>query len=57
MPISEKITKEILHLDADNAFKEMMIKILKKEDDGLSQKTYKAEYKSIVDEFIDKKGR
>lgn len=56
MPISEKISKEILQLDADKAFKEMMLKILKKEDDGLSQKTYKAEYKSIVDDFIDKKG-
>lgn len=56
MPISEKISKEIHQLDADKAFKEMMLKILKKEDDGLSQKTYKAEYKSIVDDFIDKKG-
>ena len=55
MPISEKITNEIRQLDADKAFKEMMAKILKEEDDGLSQKAYKAEYKALVDEFIGKK--
>lgn len=53
MPISEKITNEIRQLRVDKAFKEMMTKILKEEDDGLSQKAYKAEYKTIVDEFIE----
>ena len=55
MPISEKITDEIRRLNADKAFKEMMTTILRREDNGLTQKTYKAEYKSIVDGYITEK--
>lgn len=55
MPISEKIVSEVNQLDTDKAFKDMMIRILKEEDNGLSQKAYKAEYKAIVDEFIESK--
>ena len=56
MPISEKIVSEVNQLDTDKAFKDMMIRILKEEDNGLSQKAYKAEYKAIVDEFIERIG-
>ena len=52
MPISEKIAQEINRLPVDEAFKAMMTTLLKEEDEGLSQKAYKAEYKRIVDEFI-----
>ena len=55
MPISEKIVSEVNQLETDKAFKDMMIRILKEEDNGLSQKAYKAEYKAIVDEFIESK--
>ena len=52
MPISAKISNEIKQLDVDPAFKEMMTSILMREDEGLTQKTYKAEYKAIVDAYI-----
>lgn len=55
MPISDNIINEIKKLDADKSFKNLMTTILKQEDAGLSQKAYKAEYKSIVDAFIKKK--
>ena len=55
MPISEKIISEIQQLEVEKDFKEMMNKILEEEDNGLSQRAYKAEYKTIVDEYIKKR--
>lgn len=57
MPISAKINNEINQLDADSSFKKMMTDILKREDEGLTQKTYKAEYQAIVDAFIERGGK
>ncbi len=54
MPISDNISREIKRIKADSIFKDLMMEILTKEDEGLSSRTYKAEYKAIVDAFINK---
>lgn len=52
MPISENINKEISKLNVDDDFKRLMLDILRKEDEGVTSRTYKSEYSSIVDAFI-----
>ncbi len=52
MPISNNIIQEVNRLDIDQGTKDLMFSILKQEDEGLSIRTYKAEYKRLVDDFI-----
>lgn len=52
MPISENINKEITKLQVEDDFKKLMLDILRKEDEGVTSRTYKGEYSSIVDAFI-----
>ena len=52
MPISENINKEISKLNVDEEFKRLMLDILRKEDEGVTSRTYKGEYSSIVDTYI-----
>jgi len=52
MLISENINKEISKLNVDEEFKRLMLDILRKEDEGVTSRTYKGEYSSIVDAYI-----
>lgn len=50
MPISEKIKKEIDGLNEDEQFKNLMLDILKLEDDGA--KRWKNEYKKNINSYL-----
>ena len=50
MPISEKIMEEIKKLNEDEKKKELLLKILQQEDEGIHN--YKKSYEKLINQYI-----